>query len=497
MKTKRNILNIIIVLTALLFSLIYFGGCKNKFSQNEGTHNNMHQNNKQGFINMVAATPPMGWNNWDSYGRNINETKFLAQARFMKNHLSDYGYRYAIIDGGWSFLHLPGRKQNERRPQHFKNRLTDNWKPLDTLSMDKWGRLFPAINRFPSAKDGRGFKLVADSVHDLGLEFGIHIMRGIPRQAFWENTPIKGTSYTARDIADTASSDLSKWNRQMYGVDPDKPGAQAYYNSVFDLYAQWGVDFIKIDDISHPYHKGEIEMVRKAIDQSGRPMVLSLSSGPTPVSEAGNVSKNANMWRISTDFWDNWKQLKHHFELFNAWSKYIGPNHWPDGGMLPMGHLSLYNRPKGHERMSKFTKNEEYTLLTLWVMARSPLIMSGDLSTTPDSTISLLQNKEVIAVDQYSTDNHQLYRNRNEVVWMAKDMLTGIKYLALFNLDDKPQIIDFNFDSIPGTYKGPYKIRDLWKKKDIGILSNHIRVQIGPHGADLFNLIEAGPASVK
>ncbi len=251
----------------------------------------------------------MGWNSYDAFGSTINESEFKAEVRFMKRHLLRYGWKYAVIDYGWF--------NPSGEPTVHVDR---NGRPTGSSAMDKYGRLLPASNRFPSAADGRGFSAIAAYVHKLGMKFGIHVMRGIPREAYWDNTPVEGTRFTARDVADTASVDLCKWNDCMYGVDPNKPGAQAYYNSIFDMYAGWGVDLVKVDDISRPYHKGEIEMIRKAINQCGRPMVLSLSPGETPLSEAMNVSKNANMWRISDDMWDNWTELKHAFDLLNEWS---------------------------------------------------------------------------------------------------------------------------------------------------------------------------------
>ncbi len=440
-------------------------------------------------VNEAASTPPMGWNSYDAFGSTITEAQFKAEVKFMKKNLLRYGWKYAVIDYLWFNPDPGGWKKTKSFYEEQNIRLDKNGRPIDSLTMDKYGRLLPSVNRFPSAAGGKGFKPIADFVHKLGLKFGFHIMRGIPRQAYWDNTPVKGTSYTAREIADTNSSDLCKWNNNMYGVDPGKPGAQEYYNSLFDLYAKWGADFIKVDDIARPYHKGEIEMIRKAIDQCGRPMVLSLSPGAAPLSEADNLIKNANMWRVADDMWDNWKDLKLHFNLFNDWSPYIQENHFPDGDMLPIGHLSLNGRPVGPDRMSHLTKDETYTLLSLWCIARSPLIMGGDLLTSPRWVISLLQNKEVIEVDQHSTENHQVFGNDDKAIWMAKGTKAGVIYLAMFNLEDKPQTIEFNFDSIPGL-KGTYSVRNLWSKKNLGIKKKNIKAELGPHGAGLFKLEE-------
>ncbi len=465
-----------LILIVFLFVVVNYKGTT--FAQPKGST-----------VNEVASTPPMGWNSYDAFGNTITEAQFKTEVKFMKKNLLRYGWKYAVIDYLW-FNPDPGGWKKTRSYYEEQNiRLDKNGRPIDSLTMDKYGRLLPAVNRFPSAAGGKGFKPIADFVHKLGLKFGFHIMRGIPRQAYWDNTPVKGTSYTAREIADTNTSDLCKWNNNMYGVDPGKPGAQEYYNSLFDLYAKWGADFIKVDDIARPYHKGEIEMIRKAIDQCGRPMVLSLSPGAAPLSEAVNLIKNANMWRVADDMWDNWKDLKLHFNLFNDWSPYIQKNHFPDGDMLPIGHLSLNGRPVGPDRMSHLTKDETYTLLSLWCIARSPLIMGGELLTSSRWVISLLQNKEVIEVDQHSTDNHQVFRNEDEAIWMAEGTKAGVIYLAMFNLEDKPQTIEFNFDSVPGM-KGSYKVRNLLTNKNLGISKSLIKASIGPHGAELLKLGE-------
>ena len=444
---------------------------------------------KSSTVNDVAATPPMGWNSYDAFGSTITESQFKAEVNFMKRNLLKYGWKYAVIDYLWFNPDPGGWKKSKSFYEEQNVRLDKDGRPIDSLTMDKYGRLLPAVNRFPSNVNGKGFKPIADYVHKLGLKFGFHIMRGIPRQAYWDNTPIKGTSYTAREIADTNSSDLCKWNNNMYGVDPNKPGAQEYYNSLFDLYAKWGADFIKVDDIARPYHKGEIEMIRRAIDQCGRPMVLSLSPGEAPLSEADNLIKNANMWRVSDDMWDNWKNVRHNFDLLDKWSPYIRKHHYPDADMMPLGHLSLNGRPVGPDRMSHLTKNETYTLLSLWCIAHSPLIMGGDLLTSPRWVISLLQNKEVIEVDQHSSDNHQVFRNDDEAIWMAKGAKPGVIYIALFNLEDKQQTIEFKFDSVPGL-KGYYKVRNLWSKKDLGVRMKSISAALGAHGAGLFKLEE-------
>ena len=173
---------------------------------------------------IVAPTPPMGWNSFDAYDSAINEKQYRATVDFMAANLLQYGWEYAVIDYIW-FNPEPGKwKFPNRRLGHPDVRLDKDGRPIDKLAMDEYGRLLPAVERFPSAAGGKGFKPLADYVHGKGMKFGIHIMRGIPRQAYFEQRPILGTAYTAKDIAEPW--DTCAWNNNMFGVDPTKPGAQ-------------------------------------------------------------------------------------------------------------------------------------------------------------------------------------------------------------------------------------------------------------------------------
>jgi alpha-galactosidase len=232
-------------------------------------------------------------------------------------------------------------------------------------------------------------------------------------------------------VADPTS--LCPWNPDMYGVDMSKPGAQAYYDSVFALIASWGVDFVKVDDISRPYHEHaqEIEAIRRAIDRTGRPIVLSLSPGETALTAAEHVQRHANMWRISDDFWDTWPALLEQFGRLARWNPHRGPGHWPDADMLPLGVLDL------GRRTTRFTPEEQRTLMTLWSISRSPLIHGGDMTRTDPATLALLTNDEVIAVNQNSEGNRPLFDREGLVAWTAQVPGSRDRYLALFNTRDR------------------------------------------------------------
>lgn len=369
-----------------------------------------------------APTPPMGWNSWDCFATTVTEEQVKAQADYMAAHLKAHGWQYIVVDIQW---YEPGAKSHAYRADAV-------------LTLDDHGRLLPAPNRFPSSTDGRGFKPLADYVHGLGLKFGVHLMRGIPRQAVERNLPILGTRQHAQDIADRANT--CPWNPDMYGVDMTKPGAQAYYDSVFALLASWGVDYVKVDDISRPYlkHQGEIEAVRRAIDRAGRPIVLSLSPGETVLEAAEHVASHANLWRISDDFWDRWLALRDQFGRLAAWNPHRRPGAWPDADMLPLGTLVM------GERTTRFTSDEQRTLMTLWSIARSPLMHGGDMTKTDPATLALLTNDEVIAVNQHSLNNRPLFDHDGLIAWTADVPDSDGKYLAVFNTRDRVRLIPEN-----------------------------------------------------
>ncbi len=413
----------------------------------------------------LAPRPPMGWNSWNSFATTITEAQARETAAIMREKLLPFGYDIFTVDIQWY------------EPE--ASSYTYNAEPVP--AMDGYGRLIPAPNRFPSSADGSGFTKLAADVHAMGMKFGIHLMRGIPRLAVKKNLPILGTRYRAANIADTGS--ICTWNPDMYGVDMTKPGAQAYYDSVFALYASWGVDFVKMDDMSRPYdaHAPEIEAAHKAIGATGRPIVLSLSPGETPVIRGPHVRRFAQMWRISDDFWDEWAMLEAQFSRLENWTPHRGPGGWPDADMLPLGRLALGKRD------TKFTPDEQRTLMTLWSIARSPLIMGGDLRYLDAPTLALLTNRAVLAVNQASTDNQPHFVEDGTRVWSAKpEGAAGDRYLALFNTTDKPKEVAISLRQLGLT--GGVTATDLWEGKSLGRITDRMARTLPAHGAGLYRL---------
>lgn len=419
--------------------------------------------------------PPMGWNSWDCYGAGVTEDELLGNAEFMRDRLKQYGYQYVVCDIQW---YEPAAKGN------VYNNFAD-------LCMDEYSRLIPAVNRFPSSANGAGFKPIADKIHSMGLKFGIHIMRGIPRQAAHRNTRIYGTTARARDIASQFS--MCPWNTDMYGVDTEKRGAEEYYDSLFKLYASWGVDFVKVDDIANtefspqnPYSaEKEIEMIRAAIDRSGRDMVLSLSPGPAPLNKAEHLSENANMWRISGDFWDRWDKLLDMFSLCEKWYPYVKDGSFPDCDILPLGKLCIDGSYMGDMgRDSGFTKEEQKTMMTLWAVFRSPLFFGGELRLTDNYTLSLVTNPEVINVNQNSEKPLFVYNKGGIAVWQTK--IENCTAVAVFNLSDEEKHYKLSFSDLG--IENVRAVRDLWARKDIPKCENDVAVSLKPHSSEFFEI---------
>jgi hypothetical protein len=423
----------------------------------------------------LAPTPPMGWNSWDSYGLTITEAQFAANVDVLARTLKPFGWRYAVIDEGW-YLQNP---ETTAKPADFH------------YTLNAAGQYTPALNRFPSAANGTGLKSIGDSVHAKGLLFGLHIIRGIPKLTAAANTAIPGSGFRATDAADT--TDLCPWNPDNFGV-KDNPAGQAWYDGLIRQYASWGVDYLKVDCIaSHPYKADEIAMIHRAILKSGRPIVLSLSPGPTALDNAAEVGRNAQLWRISDDVWDYWdrtggkefpKPLKKQFATIASWSRYAKPGNWPDADMLPLGELAPVPG-YGEPRSTRFTPDEQRTQLTLWSIARSPLFMGGNLTKLDPFTTALLTNPEVLAVNQQGHGQHLAKQDGDLIAWVSQGP-NGSDYLALFNTGDQPATVDAAFATygLPGK---SYKLRDLWLKQDLGTQTK-IMQPLPPHGAVLLEL---------
>jgi hypothetical protein len=434
------------------------------------------------FAQNPAPFPPLGWNSWDAYGLTIDEADFRANSTVLAG-LRQFGWEYAVIDEGWYMENPFGGKVEAEK-----------------YVWDANGILIPTVNRFPSSANGAGFKPLADWVHSKGLKFGIHIVRGIPRGVVKENLPIAGSSFHAADAADTAET--CPWDEGNYGV-KDNPAGQAYYDSMLRKYAGWGLDYIKVDCISdHPYRPTEIRQIAAAIKKTGRPIVLSLSPGPTSLDHAAEVGQYAQMWRISDDHWDQWIfdhkssasefpfGTRDAFDRLAKWEVYTAPGNWPDEDMLPFGWLGPHPG-WGQPRQSRLTPDEERTEFTLWCAARAPLILGANLTKLDAYTRSLITNQTLLFIDQASTFSRQLDPTslpggfENARVWRATINTPGARgyqeYFAFFNLDSKPVTLRATWKEL-GLDAAKHTAEDAFTM-DSGKPSKDVTVTLPAHGS--------------
>jgi alpha-galactosidase len=434
----------------------------------------------------VAPTPPMGWNSWDAYGLTIDEADYRANTSALAG-VKQFGWEYSVIDEGW-YMQDPFAEKVETRKYVWNGN----------------GILIPALNRFPSAAGSAGFKPLADWVHAQGLKFGVHIVRGIPRGVVEQNLPIAGSSFYASDAADKDSP--CPWDEGNWGVRDNKAG-QAYYDSMLQLYASWGLDFIKVDCISdHPYRLTEIRQIAEAIRKTGRPIVLSLSPGPTQLEHATEVAKYAQMWRISDDHWDVWTAphkpgegefpfgVRDAFDRLAAWAPHTKPGAWPDEDMLPEGSLAPHPG-WGEARQSRYTKDEQRTEFTLWAISRSPLVLGTNLTKLDDFTRSLITNKDVLEMNQRAVESGQGLMPMKvgnsdsfpQRYWYARTAGRHPKqYMAVFNLDDNPTKSDLPWMVFHLTDK-PHAVFDIWNQRRIPAAKT-LHVELAPHGSALFRV---------
>lgn len=418
---------------------------------------------------MDKSRAPLGWNSWDCYGAAVNEKIVKKNADFMAKHLKEYGWEYIVVDIQW---YEPAAKNHE-----YNN--------FTALCMDEYSRLIPAENRFPSSAGGKGFTELAAYVHSLGLKFGIHIMRGIPRQAVHAASKIKGSQKTARDIAKMSS--ICTWNTDMYGVDPSKEGAKEYYDSIFELYASWGVDFIKCDDIARelPHEETELVLLSSSLKNCGRDMVLSLSPGPALLEKAELYKQVSNMWRITDDFWDKWDALYDMFSRAEKWCTHSGAGHWPDADMLPIGAI---RQDYDKSDCTKFTKDEQITMLTLWSIFRSPLMIGGEMTKFDDFTMRLVTNKEILKMHKNSRNSHQVWRKEingiEHILWTSTCADGGI-YIAIFNTGESGSSITLNFEDVE---INTADVLELWNSEKVAKGVSSIDIQLPSHSAKAYHL---------
>ena len=400
---------------------------------------------------MELIRPPMGWNSFDCYGPRVTEDAVRANAEYMSENLKDFGWEYIVIDIQW-YAYNSSVNMEET-----------GFVPFQRIELDEYARLYPCPQKFPSAAGSDGFSALATYIHSLGLKFGIHMMRGIPRVAAHSHSKLWNTEITADQIANPYS--ICEWNPDMYGVDPRKPGAQEYYDSVIELYAQWGVDLIKCDDIPDPSDelgRMEAEMIHSAVERLGRDMVVAFS-GPASVENYEFYRNNSQMWRVTDGFTDSWDDLREMFDICRNWVGRVSDSGFPDCDSLPIGQIGLGDT----HRRTEFTIEESKSIISLWSLCRSPLMVGSELTKLDHDTLQMLTNIGILRLTEVSEGAREAYRDSDVIVWRSVDRYDGAEYVAMFNLSTaqtsicpKPFISNKDGNAI-----------ELWRGSEINIKS--------------------------
>ncbi len=415
-----------------------------------------------------APRPYMGWSSWSSMRRHVTAAKIEAQARVMAARLKKYGYTYINIDSGWSNGYYPDGKNHPN-------------------SFDKFGRPMPNRYEFP-----HGIKAVAAYVHSLGLKLGIYMSPGLKIPVWKANCRILGTPYRVRQIADP-----KRWGstfphhvpiqgayRGSYAINYNKPGAQAYIQSEADLFASWGVDFIKMDWVAvrggkHPVdNRADIQHWAMALKKTGRPIWLELSAGQN-IKYAKFWTTYANGCRLDSDieaygtpYLTSWQHVLLRFRDAPPWAKYAGPGYWNDLDSLEIGNG---NR-------DGLTPTERQTAMTLWCISCSPIYLGANLRHLTAGDYKMVTNRAVLAIDQAGRVATPISQASPQQVWRVKNA-DGSYTVALFNLANVPSRVTVQWRKVGFT--GSATVRDLWQHRNLGTTPRGFSTVLAPHASRL------------
>ncbi|MEJ8667867.1 CBM35 domain-containing protein [Streptomyces sp. MS1.AVA.1] len=426
----------------------------------------------------VAAKPYMGWTSWTMQsskypGLNpkgdysyLSEANVIKQTDAMAAKLKKYGYEYVNIDAGWW--------------------MDWSWKS----QFDEYGRQKADPVRFPS-----GMKAVADRIHAKGLKPGIYLPVGLEKGAYNDGkNPIwNAAGCTTGDIVYDDLRTTNGWD-SAYKIDFSNPCAQKYIDSQAQMFADWGYDFLKLDGVGPGSFKSgdnydnvaDVAAWQKAIKTAGRPIHLELSWS-LDYGHVEDWKKYSNGWRIDTDVecycntlvtWEN--SVDDRWDDAPAWTAHAGPGGWNDLDSLNVGN----------GEMDGLTKAERQSYATLWAIAKSPLFTGDDLTELDSYGLSLLTNREVIALNQSSAPPAEpVTASDPQQVWAAKNP-DGTYTVALFNLSDAPASVTANWSTLG--FKGKASVRDVWNKENLGSYTDKITQALPAHGSRLFTVTPRG-----
>jgi hypothetical protein len=424
----------------------------------------------QAEANGVGLTPLMGWSTWNFIGRDPTAANIEAQALALKTSgLLAAGYNYVNIDD--FYYECPGSQGPD---------------------VDEYGRWLVDPSKFPTVDGVPGLEVVANYVHSLGEKIGFYVTPGISDQAVAENTPIEGTSYTASEIADGASEHNYNCGG-MQGINYSKPGAQAFINSWADELASWGADYVKLDGVGSS-DIADVEAWSEALEQTGRPIHLELSNS-LPIADASTWAEYSNGWRTGGDIQcycgdpfplTQWSDVQGRFGQVADWAPYGGPGAFNDYDSIELG-----DGPTDEG----ITAPEEQSMMSLWAMAASPLVINADLTHLDSTVVGYLTNKAVIAVDQDAIDATRIVNDGNEQVY-AKTESNGDVILGLFNYSGSDSTTDTVSLSSAGL-NGSGTATSLWTGASAGTVSGSYSVTLSPGAVQLLRIVPTHSSTIE
>lgn len=420
-------------------------------------------------VNCLSQKPVLGWSSWSFIRKHPTAAKIKAQAFALKKYgLEKIGYKYINLDDFW---YVCSSKQGP--------------------DVGPYGRWVTDPSKFPAQKGINGIKVVADYIHSLGLKFGIYVTPGISMQAVKKNTPIKGTFYTADQIAEPSVKENNYNCGGMVGINFKKPGAQEFINSWVDMFAKWGIDFIKLDGITNK-NVADIKAWSRAIQQSGRPMILDVTQGSFTKAIALTLMKYANQWEFAPDIeaygiekdgnsypLTSWDHVENRFNYVAEWQPFAGPTGYNDYDAIEIGN--------GNN--DGLTPDESKTQLSLWALGSSPLILGVDLTHLNQEELQkYLKNTAVLAVDQDEIAAKRIVNTTSHQVF-AKMEPNGDVIVGLFNIGSKSDKISIQVATLgfPENKKG-YSLDNLWTGKIEKIDGTTIIATVPPHGVVLYRI---------
>jgi len=437
---------------ALLIALLTGGALPNASAEDNG----------------LERTPVLGWSSWSFIRKLPTANKMKAQALALHNSgLQKLGYQYVNLDDFW--YQCPG-------PQG--------------PNVDAYGRWITDPSIFPPQGNTDGIKVVADYMHSLGMKFGIYVTPGISKQAVKQNTKIKGTSYTAAQIAEPSVRENNYNCKGMVRIDYSRPGAQEYTNSWLEMLAEWGIDYIKIDGMTDS-NAADVKAWSDAIRHSGRQMVLDVTQGNYTVALASTLMKYANQWEFAPDIecyrcemgdssypLTSWADISNRFDYVAKWQPYAGPGGFNDYDSLEIGNGDN----------DGLTPIERQTQLSLWALGASPLILGIDLTHLDETDVQkYLRNSEVLAVNQDAIAAKRVLNNGSQQAF-AKTEPNSDVIVGLFNTGAKSEEISVPASAVGlAENKNGYSLHDLWTG-ETNKTGSSISAVVPSHGVVLYRV---------